>query len=818
MHDAGTGLWAAILLMAGTCVGLAMPPHASTDLMVDVLLWVGILIAGAAWCLRHAGLWSHGMVMVLPLVIGFISAGMQVQRQDRTAAVGLPRQESALVRCRARLLEPFRPADPEDRDLLDRFQVDASQPPWRARARLVEWCGERGTVPAAGVVMLRTSAPADRLQAGDLLECTGWLTAPQAASNPGQSDAMTFAWRQGMVGSLRMEVVPPCVEPAGWWCRMRYTLQLAVDRNIVRGMPLEGEDHVATLVVAMTSGRERLGYAALRTTFASTGLSHFLAISGFNVAVLFATAMVCMELGGVPGSLRGWCLAGLGLLFLAAVDVEVSVLRAGVAGVMAGTSMALARGWRADGVLAAAAMGTLILDPWMAWNPGFQLSYAAVLALRHGSGPVEAALARLGMRTLHGMRTGLAASVAAWLVSTPITLAWFGTASPWCALTSTALGPLAASLTVTASITACVGWLPVIDHLMGHLLWAQGWLFLRLVEWSAQLPGCRLELGCMPWWWAVLALIMLMALWKCAPSRGLRRCLLCGLAPLAWPWCAPTGHAIGPENEPGSFRWTSLAIGDGSVHLIQSGDASVLFDAGSISMDAAGSRVVVPALRAMGVERLQAIILSHPHLDHFSAVPEVISALQVERVMVGEAWRSAPSDSGPGVLMAWLKERSTEVDWVTEGFQCKQAGLTWTALHPPAGFRSRTVNDGSLSFRISHPKQVRPVALLLGDAQDEAIGRLLQRQDIQGPWAMELPHHGGWRPAAAELCRWVRPSHVMQSTGSRRFDRDRLGEALVGSIRGVTCRDGAIRFSLDLVRGRAWMERWWRGRWWPLVP
>jgi competence protein ComEC len=818
MHDAGTGLWAAILLMAGTCMGLAMPPHASIDLMVDVLLVLGMVLAGGAWCLRQVGAWGHVMAMTLPLVIGFISAGMQVQRQSQTAAIGLPPMESMLVRCRATLLEPFRPADPEDRDLLDRFQVDAAQPSWRARARLVEWREGGGAVPASGVIMLRTLASADHFQAGDLLECTGWLTAPQAASNPGQLDATIFAWRQGMVGSLRMEVLPSVVEPAAWWCRLRHQLQSAVDRNIVQGMPMEGRDRVATLVVAMTSGRERLGYATLRTTFASTGLSHFLAISGFNVAVLFAAAVVCMELGGVPGSMRGWCLAGLGLLFMAAVDVEVSVLRAGVAGVMAGTSLALARGWRADGVLAAAATGTLILDPWMAWNPGFQLSYAAVLALRHGSGPVERVLTRLGMPPLRGVRVALAASVAAWMVSTPITMAWFGTSSPWCALTSTALGPLAASLTVTASVTACLGWLPGIDHVMGHLLWAQGWLFLWMVECSARLPGCRLELGSVPWWWAVLALTMLMVLWKCATSGGVRMILVCALLPLAWPWCAPKGTAIGPDHEPGIFRWTCLAIGDGSVHLIQSGGASVLFDAGSISMDAAGSRVVVPALRAMGVDRIQAIILSHPHLDHFSAVPEVVSALHVERVMVGEAWRSADPESAAGVLMAWLRERATPVDWVTEGFTCRQAGLTWTALHPPSGFSPRAVNDGSLCFRISRPEEARPLALLLGDAQDEAIARLLNRKDIQGPWVMELPHHGGWRPATAELCRQVRPSHVMQSTGSRRFDRDRLGDALEGSVRGVTCRDGAIRFSLDLAKGRAWMERWWRARWWPLVP
>jgi competence protein ComEC len=819
MHDAGTGLLAAILLFAGTCGGLAMPVHACADAWIDVACVAATPLAATAWMLRRRGWWGWIVGMVLPALVGFVVAGTQVQRCRMPLAVGHAAREPSLVRFRAAITEPFRPPDPARTDVLDRFQVDAETPTCRGVARLSAWMTPDGDHPAEGLVSLSLAGADPGLAAGDQVQGIGWLTPPRRAANPGERDMTSLAWRRHVVGTIRLETPPERVTLCAWWSRARDWLQSAVDANLVRRMPASGADDVATLVVAMTSGRERPGYAKLRETFASTGLSHFLAISGFNVAVLFGSVSVGMELLRVPGTMRGGCLAVMGLLFLAAVDIEVSVLRAGIAGVMTGTSLALSRGWRADGLLSAAAMGTLVIDPWMAWNPGFQLSYAAVLALRYGSGPVERCLCRLGMPACRGVRLALSASVAAWLASMPITLAWFGSVSPWCAVTSTVLGPLAASLTVTASLCAMVGWIPPMDWLLCPLLWMQGWLFLTLVEASASLPCCQWSGVPWPSWLALLVLGWLAGLWRGWPCPKIWRWLV--VVPIA-AWGA-FAHAREPatldRSNDDRIRWTALSIGDGSVHLIECGGCTVLFDAGSISIDSSGSSVVVPALKALGVETIDVVVLSHPHLDHFSAVPEVVQALGVGRVVVTDLWRLAPPDSAPATLSAWLQDRGVPVSCFGEGDSFMQAPLTWTAVHPPKGFRPRAVNDGSLCFTVRHPLEPdRPVSLMLGDAQDEAVARLIARTDIRNPWAMELPHHGGWRPAAAELCRIVGPLHVLQSTGARRFVRDRFGDVLTGVWRGVTCRDGALRFSLILPDRTARLERWWRGAWRPVVP
>ena len=217
-------------------------------------------------------------------------------------------------------------------------------------------------------------------------------------------------------------------------------------------------------------------------------------------------------------------------------------------------------------------------------NLGFQLSYAAVLALRHLSTPLDHTMAKCWparwlvphriTAPLRAVRVAFSASLAAWMVSTPIVLFAFGSISPWCAVASTALGPLAALLTVIASLVVVIGWLPCVGAFLGAVLWLLGRAFLWGVCWVG-----------------------------------------------TWPWCAVMlVGSVHPPTVPASLdptvmEWIALDVGDGSAHIIRCADEVVVFDCGSISRNSVGSSVVVPALREMGVHRIHRLIISHPHLE-----------------------------------------------------------------------------------------------------------------------------------------------------------------------------------------------------------
>ena len=835
MRDGRVGLWCAIAFFAGCVLSLQQPVEAPQDTLVDAAAVLGVSGFLSAWCLRRRWRWALSVTLLSVAFLGWAHAGHARQREAAVSVVGRLDPQPELARFEAELLESFLPPDAADADVLDRFQPDADDPPWRAQAILRCLDGSDGRHPVHGMITLVAPASAASLEAGDVVTGVGWISGVASPRNPGEADQVPSAWRHGLAGRLKMDVPPHRIQAAPWWMHLRNTMRRWVDADLCASLQPHATPEVQALVVAMTTGRRLPGYACLRSIFARTGLSHFLAISGFNVAVLFGMGVVLMELLHVPGVVRGPVLLITGGLFLALVDVEVSVLRAGMAGMLAGASLWFGRGWRGDGTLGVSALVTLVMDPWSAVHPGFQLSYAAVLALRRGTEPVDHALVRV-MRSacrlagvleagvVRAVRLALAASVAAWMVSTPITLACMGNASPWCAVASTMLGPLAAAITVLASVAAVLGGLPVLGWVLGAPLAWLAALFLWTVERVGEWPGCSVHTQPMDGWLAALVLAALFGAWNTCLRPAWRLAslggavVMLGLA-LRHPPPAPMLPSDGASP---AFHWISLAVGDGSVHVLQAEDQAVLFDAGTISRPGVGSGVVVPALRSLGVRDLLAIVVSHPHLDHFAAIPEVVDSIPTRVVVLTEAWRGARDRPGaPAELLRWLASHGVPVEEASEGWTLRQGPVLWMAVHPPAGFRAAAVNDGSLGFLLHHDRLPgRPLALLLGDAQDAAVARYLSRRDLLRPWVMELPHHGGWRPLAQTLCEWVHPSFVMQSTGQRRFRRDRLSPSLGDATRGVTCRDGALRFTWDPDSdgSRGFLEHWTKGGWRWLEP
>ncbi|MCE9619726.1 MAG: ComEC/Rec2 family competence protein [Planctomycetes bacterium] len=841
MRNGIFGLLVAIVLTAAVSMGLSMQPGAVAEWIIDFLIAASVVLALVAMIFKSREAFVASFLALA--CIGAAWGGHAATRESRGNARAAVGAEPVLVRFQATLEEPFRQPDPPEDDLLDRFQNAADPPRHRAPATLDHFRSGDVVIPCSGTVSLTIDGEGADFAAGDVVAGVGWMRGIGAPSNPGEPDFRVRAFRDDRCGSISVVGVPELVskatESSHPFLKWRSLACEWVDRNLIASMTATAPARIRTLVVAMTTGRQLPGYRLLRQSFSASGLSHFLAISGFNVAVLFGAVWVIMEFIRVPWLIRGWILATTALLFLFVVDVETSVLRAGIAGVLAGVSVACDRGWRADGLLATAAIFTLAGDPWAAWNPGFQLSYGAVLALRYGSGPTLQWLA-LPWKALPGLprtpapgpvkslATALSASAAAWLMSTPITESHFGSVSPWAAPASTVLAPLAAVITVLSSLACLAGSIPGASILLGCPLSLFASIFLWLAEMVARLPSANFRGGLIPWWWAVAELVALAACWMC-PLASIRRIALPLFAFLLVTAMVFPLPVVNASPRGWKLRLITISVGDGSAHVIETPSSRVLFDAGTISRHAGGSMVLVPALKALGCTHFDAVIISHPHLDHFSALPEIAAEIPIDRVYATEAFiKYTGSPYAPGVLIDAMRERGVRVETLVAGSGLEFDGFAWSVLHPAAGYQSRIVNDGSLAFRI-HPaedegdmssKSSPSMAwlTLLGDAQTEAIANLLASPQFGPSRVMELPHHGAWADGVAELMARLNPEMLVQSTGPQRFRHDKIGAVVGARLRGVTCRDGALRVTWfgDGIKDRILLERW-RGSGWEAV-
>lgn len=616
------------------------------------------------------------------------------------------------------------------------------------------------TTHGSAIVRVRVDGHRLSVLAGDTVRALGWVRALGAATNPGGFDGERWSASRRIAAIMDAES-PELVVSEGPDPGLHGTLarwRASVEDRLHRSMPAWASHAGRALVGASVIGVSWPGASEANSAFAGTGIQHLVAISGFNMGILAAVVLVPLAALRRP-RLEGAALIALAVLFAASIHTEVSAVRAALMAAGAGAVRLLGLPCSGEAVVAGAAIAIVASDAAQAANPGFQLSFAAVIGLMRLSGPLERAMRRTCGG--HGIAAVLArkaipatsASVAAWGATAPITAMHFGQLALWAIPVTIALSPPFAALVVTGSAAPALHELsPPIGAAVGACAAMNAQLLVKLASLASDLPGTMVRSG----------------------MGGLRD--------------------ADPPGAPAALRIDSLDVRDGSCHLIRSPGATILFDAGSVGSATLGSGIVVPALHALGIRRIDAVIVSHANFDHFSAIPEVIEAMRVPRLLLTEESLARARELPRGSFAALLRfadEAGCAVGTVAQGDTLAIApDMRMDVLWPPRGSgeippeartaRGRSMSPNARSVAIvveSHAARgIVARALLCGDLSGHGCDAVSERTSHHaGTIAIaEVPHHGSPDPAAVRMLSALEPKVAIQSTGLRRLQRDAI--------------------------------------------
>jgi competence protein ComEC len=230
----------------------------------------------------------------------------------------------------------------------------------------------------------------------------------------------------------------------------------------------------------------------LKQAFRRSGLYHLLAVSGQNVVLLAGAVLgVCIALGIARRWAHLGALAAIGAYVLA-VGPQPSVIRAAVAGAAVSVAWLLGRLRDAWHVLLLAAIVLLAWNPYTLFDAGFQLSFAAVVAIFVLGGPLTRELEGYPMPAV--LRPILAISVACSLATAPLLWAQFGRVPVFGILANALVEPVVPALLWLAFAAAAVD--PVAPQLAELLAWLNGWVAAYIAVCArvvAALPGAQLS-------------------------------------------------------------------------------------------------------------------------------------------------------------------------------------------------------------------------------------------------------------------------------------------------------------------------------------
>ncbi|MDR9391614.1 MAG: ComEC/Rec2 family competence protein [Trueperaceae bacterium] len=602
----------------------------------------------------------------------------------------------------------------------------------------------------------------------------GRLAATQGADNPGGFDARAWARRRGAHHVLFVDAVPMAVPPTGLRARLRAAL--------VAG----GGGERGTLLRALVLG-EREEAGPLRTRFAEAGLAHVLALSGLHLGIL---AGALGALLAPLGPARGVGVAVAAAAFAAWIGPTPSLVRAaamtGAAGLLAARGVGRASPFT---TLALAALLTLVARPDWLFDLAFVLSYLALLGILGIGAPLaERAADRFGPRhpatwTLGGLAVG----TSAWAAGLPWVLGAFGEAALAGPLVNLVAVPLTTLLLPAGAPAALVGALvPPVAPFVGAIPDLGAGALLAVADLAAR--GPRLTGGTLGAGdavrWGLLAVAAALAVRGRLQLRTLTA-VASGVAVaslVASAWGAPA--AARPA------LWV-LDVGQGDALLLRvPGEGAVLIDGGGTPYGDfdVGAEVVVPALRALGVHRLRAVVATHADADHAEGLASVVRALPVGTLAYGHP---APDRPIWRHLAEVARAEGVPTRELRRGMRLALGDVTLHVLHPtprPSG----DANRDSVVLRIDW--RDRAWALLAGDVPTAVeVDLAVPRTPL-----LVAPHHGSSHSTGTALLRAAAPDVVAISAGGDRYAHPapdvlrRIADA--GAEVRRTDREGALRF------------------------
>ena len=420
----------------------------------------------------------------------------------------------------------------------------------------------------------------------------------QTTMHPRTDPAVRRAGHAPMVWQGWVDRARPAPESTGWPARLAARVRsLVVERlrpDIDRGRAL-----LAGFLLGDTSHLSPRDTESMRRA----GLSHFVAVSGSNVALfLGALFLVAGPLGW--SSVRRAVIGAAGLaFFVLLVGPDPSVVRAATMAAL--VLVARSFGLRPDiwRVIGAGVSLLLLAAPELAFRLGFQLSVAATAGVVVGTGWFTALRPRW-------LGTSLGAACGAQLAVAPVLLLAVGEIPLWSPVANVVAAPLVVAATGLAGVGAVAG----LDALVGAAA-----LFSRAVLGVAGLASDLPQIG-----WA--ATLFLTGLGLAGLSRRFRPgAVLAASITVFLLTVSAAAHPL--AGAPVRPAFVALDVGQGdALLLLGSGGETVLIDGGSH-----GSKVR-EGLARFGIRAIDLLVVSHAHHDHYGGLIEVVGALPIGQV------------------------------------------------------------------------------------------------------------------------------------------------------------------------------------------
>jgi competence protein ComEC len=559
---------------------------------------------------------------------------------------------------------------------------------------------------------------------GDQVQATGKLTLPR--------DLPTFDRRAYLaqrhvyveVQSTSFDVISTGSGPAGFpaWLRAHYASALD------EALP---SPHAAVLLGVVLGIRQGIP-PGLQNALIATGLVHLLVLSGLKVAVF--ARIVQGALQPVLGRLATWPALGLIALYAMVGGATPAAVRAAAMGGLAIAASRLGRPTHVWTSLALTAAAMLGWHPELAWDVGFQLSFAGTAAIILLTPGIER---RLGFIP-KVLREPFAVTCAAQVGTLPMMATDFHVFSPVAPLANALVIPILPALVSGGLVLGVLSTVPELARLAAIPITGLLAYLEQVAYILARVPAAALSIPRFPTWAGLAYYSALAPSIAAGQVSGRHRTLAIATAILAPTLISATALGMWANAPPQAIV---MAVGDGQAILIRGPHGAILFDGGP---SPARLKDELGAQLPPWQTTLDALAITAPTLGHVGGLAgfdrPARDVLIPDTQLTGSAWRTAALEA---------TARGASIDRLTAGSRLAIAGFELQVLAPEPGAPGDQVGAAYLAMRIVAPdgRSFCDLSDLDLDAQTLAAARL------RGPCTYLLLPVGGRSQISPDLGR-----------------------------------------------------------------
>jgi len=668
--------------------------------------------------------------------------------------------------------------------------------------------------PASGHSRLRVAGRIDGLAAGDRVHVFAQLARPTPPMNPGEYDWAAAERRLGRLSELYCED-PQCIVLKAPARRFGLGPALtAMRRWCERQLTANVDSDTAPLVLATLLGDQERLSESTKDAFLKTGSIHLLVVSGAHVALLAGIVWRVAWGAALSRRMQLFLTVAVVAIYAGIVGAQPSVMRATL--LTLATVLAIAKGRAASmgNLLGAAALVVMAYNPCELFRAGTQFSFLAVAVLIAFSrwsfrpsirNPLERLLEeaqpwpeKVARRLGKYFLAMTAASLAVGVAMAPLVAHHFNVFTPASILLTPFAGPLIGIALAAGAGIVTIGWLlPPMGAVLGWICGGCLYLAERLVVFAEAVPGSYFYTAGFPAWW----------LWVFYGVAGLLVLVPRFRPPLPWQltwamiWFAIGYASLGAgRTKPDELRCTFLSVGHGTCVVMElpSGQ-TILYDAGSLGSPNLAARTIASFLWSRGVDRIDAVVLSHADIDHYNAMPGLIERFPIGVVYISPMMFDPIATDGQLTAPNYLRDVLAAADvplrevWMSDRLRTGDDSVDIEVLHPPReGVIGRdNANSLLLSVTFAGKRIVLP-----GDLESPGIERVMADPPLDCDILL-APHHGSDLSDPPGFAAWCTPEWVVMS--GRRPDRTQLAHRSyeqAGAVVAHTAVNGAVSFSL----------------------